>query len=124
MGRKRGLDLDRLAALLKERMEVDGVSIRSAARDAGCSAATLGRLLRGSKSKIVPDSSTLIRASAYVGKGLSDLEVERDASAKIKRSFAEVEPYLRKLAHLTPKDAERLIGIVKAAYFQLRSGGK
>ena len=110
---KLNLDLDRLATHLRTRMEENGLSIRSAADKIGCSAATLARLLQGSKAENVPGSVNLMRAASWVGKRLGDFEVGK---SKPSSTLGDVEVHLRALPGLSKADAEGLVAMVKAAY--------
>jgi transcriptional regulator with XRE-family HTH domain len=110
---KLNLDLDRLATHLRTKMEKDDLSIRSAAEKIGCSAATLARLLQGSKAENVPDSVNLMRAASWVGKRLGDFEVGK---SKPSSTLGDVEVHLRALPGLSKADAEGLVAMVKAAY--------
>jgi transcriptional regulator with XRE-family HTH domain len=107
------IDLDLLAKHLEARMEEKKLSIRAAAAEIGCSHATLGRLLQGSKAGSVPDSDNLIRAASWVGKSLDDL----GPGARPKSTtMADVEVHLRALPGLRGDDAEAITAMVKAAY--------
>ena len=107
------IDLDLLAKHLKARMEEKKLSIRAAAAEIGCSHATLGRLLQGSKAENVPDSVNLMRAASWVGKRLGDFEV---GTSKPSSTLGDVEVHLRALPGLSKADAEGLVAMVKAAY--------
>ncbi len=107
------VDRDRLATHLRARMEDRKLSLRAAAAEIGCSAATLARMLEGSKSPNVPDTANLIRAASWVGRGLSEFE---HASARSGSTIADVEVHLRAIKDLAPEDKDALIGLVKAAY--------
>lgn len=107
------LDLDALAKHLKARMEERGLSIRAAASEIGCSHATLGRLLQGTKGGSTPDSVNLIRAASWVGKSLGDLS---GPHATVKSSsVADVEVHLRAIPGLAKPDADAILALVKAA---------
>jgi transcriptional regulator with XRE-family HTH domain len=107
------LDLDRLAMYLRNKMEEEGLSIRTAAPKIGCSPATLARLLQGSKTENVPDSVNLMRAASWVGKRLGDFEIGKQ---KPTSTLGDVEVHLRALPGLSKADAEGLVAMVKAAY--------
>ncbi len=107
------IDLDVLAKHLKARMEEKRLSIRAAAVEIGCSHATLGRLLQGSRAGSMPDSENLIRAASWVGKSLDDLA---PGARRKSTTMADVEVHLRALPGLRGEDAEAIIAMVKAAY--------
>jgi helix-turn-helix protein len=107
------LDLDLLATHLRSEMETRDISIRAAAAEIGCSAATLARLLQGSAAPNVADSVNLIRAVSWLRKSLSDFE---KGKAKRTSTLADVEVHLRALPGIGKTDAEGLIAMVKAAY--------
>src|SRR5438128_11463895 len=66
------LDLDLLATHLREKMRSEGLSLRTAAAQVGCSPATLSRMLRGSKGGGFPESKNLVRAVSWLRKSLTD----------------------------------------------------
>lgn len=107
------LDLSRLATYLRNKMEAEGLSTRTAAPKIGCSPATLARLLQGSKAETVPDSVNLMRAASWVGKSLADFEAGKRKTAS---TLGDVEVHLRALPGLSKADAEGLVAMVKAAY--------
>lgn len=111
--RDMAVDLDLLATHLRNALNQNELSIRAAARKIGCSPATLTRLLQGSKSKNIPDAINLIRASSWLGKGLSDFESTNTPKTT---TLADVEVHLRALPGLNKADAEALIAMVKAGY--------
>ena len=106
------MDRDRLATHLRAKMEARNLSMRAAAEEIGCSAATLARMLDGSKSPNTPDTTNLIRAASWVGRTLAEFEHARAAESTI----ADVEVHLRALKDLASADQEALVGLVKAAY--------
>jgi len=116
-----GIDLDRLAVFLKNRIQERGLSIRAAAVDIGCSPATLGRLIQGSESPNMPDSENLFRAASWLGRSLGDFSLETQRPAA---SIADVEVHLRALPGLGRKDADFLVAMVKAAYLAKLSSPK
>jgi transcriptional regulator with XRE-family HTH domain len=107
------IDLDALAIQLKGKIEEEGLSVRAAAKEIGCGAATLSRLLQGSDSPITPDLANVDKAAAWVGKSISQLS----HSARPEQStIADVEVHLRALPGLNPADVEALVAMVKAGY--------
>jgi transcriptional regulator with XRE-family HTH domain len=110
-----------LAKDLSDKMKKEDKSLREAAEDIGCSAATLSRMLKGDQAENQPDTNTLLRAVSWVGKRLADYE---SANMPKTSSIAEVEVHLRALAGLTDKDKDVLVAMVRAAHDQYGSRGK
>ena len=106
-------DLDKLALYLKTQIEERKLSIRAAADKIGCSAATLTRLMQGSKSSTTPDSDNLILAASWLGRSLGEFANGMEPPVK---NIADVEVHLRALPGLRPADADALVGMVRAAY--------
>jgi transcriptional regulator with XRE-family HTH domain len=115
------IDLDFLATSLHERMQSEDFTIRGAASEIGCSAATLSRMLQGSSAPNIPDTANLFRAVSWLGKTLADFEKPSQPRAT---SLADVELHLRALPTLSEKDKEALVAIVKAAHDAFRHGSK
>ena len=90
-----------------------GLSIRTAAPQVGCSAATLGRLLRGTKSDNVPDTVNVSRAVQWLGASIGDFERPRTEEHS---SLTEVQVHLRGLKGLSNETADAIFAMVKAAY--------
>jgi len=107
------IDRDRLALFLKRHMDELGLSIRTAASEIGCSAATLGRLLQGSDSENVPDTVNVVRAVSWLGMSLSEFE---DGVEERKSTLADVEVHLRGLRGISDETADAIFAMVKAAY--------
>lgn len=107
------LDRDLLAEFIQQRIDERGLTIRGAASKIGCSAATLTRLLKGAAAANYPDTKTLIKATSWLGRRISDFE---PGSRPRESSFAEVELHLRALPGLSEKDREALVAMVKAAH--------
>jgi hypothetical protein len=106
------LDLDLLASHLKSQIEHEKLSVRGAARDIGCSASTLGRMLLGSEAPNFPESSNLIRAVSWLGKSLTDYEMQ----VRRESTIGDVEAHLRALPDLPLDAAEGLVAMVRAVY--------
>jgi len=107
------IDRDLLASHLQSKIEEDGLTLRDAAGEIGCSPATLSRMLKGSRSDNYPDAQNLFKAVSWLGKSISDFEVgKRNAASTI----ADVEVHLRALPGLTEYDKEALVAMVKAAH--------
>jgi len=108
------LDLDQLAIRLRAKMETLGLSLRAAGAEIGIGAATLSRLLRGSANSSSPDLANVTKAAKWLGMSLADLAPPRGRERN--STFADVELHLRALPGLDRKDAEVLVGMVKASY--------
>ena len=107
------LDRELLATHLRTKIDSEGKSIRAASDEIGCSAATLSRMLRGSRAANFPDTRNLLRAASWLGKSIADFEPGvRNASS----TLADVEVHLRALPGLSDKDKEALVAMVKALY--------
>jgi len=106
-------DFDLLATHLRTAIERKKLSVRAAADDMGCGAATLGRLLQGSKAPNFPETDTLIRATSWLGKSIADFEAGKRPQTS---TIADVEVHLRALPDLSPADTEALVAMVKAAH--------
>lgn len=107
------VDLDLLALHLKNKMDAQKLSIRAAALEIGLGAATLSRLLQGTKSENVPDLANVNKAAAWVGMTVGDMSAR---SNKKHSTIADVEVQLRALPGLATPDVEALVAMVKAGY--------
>ena len=107
------LDLDLFATHLRNEMHGKKLSIRSAAKEIGCSAATLARLLQGSDAPNSPEWVNLAKAVSWLGKSIADFEA---GTPRRSSSLADVEVHLRALPNISEPDAEGLVAMVKAAY--------
>lgn len=118
------IDLDRLALHLKAKLEDEGLSLRTAADEIGCSPATLSRLLKGSDAPNYPETVNLFRAVSWLGRSISDFE---KTTTKQESTIADVEVHLRALPGLSKDQAEALVAMVRAARdaaVDLRAKGK
>ncbi len=111
------IELDILAHALQDRMKEKGLSLRDAAGQIGCSASTLGRLLKGAAAPNVPDTSVLLKAVNWLGRRLQDFEPSRNTTPT---TLADVEVHLRALPGLGERDKEALISLVRAAHDAFR----
>jgi transcriptional regulator with XRE-family HTH domain len=116
-----GVDKDLLANSLRDRMEEQELSLRKAAQLAGCSPATLSRLLSGSTSEYTPDTATLSVVLKWLNRPLGDFETKRRPNES---SLAEVEMHLHALPNISRDDAEAMMAAVKALYAAKRSKRK
>ena len=107
------LDRDLLATHLRTKIDSEGKSIRTASDEIGCSAATLSRMLRGSRAANFPDTRNLLRAASWLGKSIADFEPGVRSTCS---TLADVEVQLRALPGLSDKDKEALVAMVKALY--------
>lgn len=114
------VDLDRLAKEVSDKIREDGLSLRQAADEIGCSPATLSRIARGTEAEIVPDTGNLFRVVSWLGKSLGEFESSRTPRAS---TITDVEVHLRALPGLSEKDREALVAMVRAAHdvFKVRS---
>lgn len=115
------IDLDRLAKELSDKMRVKDLSLRDAATEIGCSAATLSRLLKGSKAEHTPDTRSLLKSVSWLDKSLSDFELSRAPSAT---SMTDVELHLRALPGLSERDKKALVAMVRALHDEYSSRPK
>jgi len=107
------VDLDLLAIHLKNKMEAEDLSIRGAAAEMELGAATLSRLLQGTKSENTPDLANVNKAAAWVGMTVGDVSQK---SQRKSSTIADVEVHLRALPGLARPDVEALVAMVKAGY--------
>jgi transcriptional regulator with XRE-family HTH domain len=107
------VDLDLLAIHLKNKLESERLSVRTAATQIGFGAATLSRLLQGKRSENVPDLTNVNKAAAWVGMTVADVSAK--SQEKIS-TIADVEVHLRALPGLASPDVEALVAMVKAGY--------
>lgn len=107
------VDLDLLAIHLKNKIEEGSLSIRAAAADMGLGAATLGRLLQGTKSGNVPDLANVNKAAGWVGMTVGDVSARSQSKQS---TIGDVEVLLRRLPGLEAPDVEALVAMVKASY--------
>lgn len=107
------VDRDLLADYLKSKMRAEGLSIRAAAKQVGCSAATLGRLLKGSEAPNYPEGENLVKASSWVGKSLEHF---MDPETRQPSTLADVEAHLRALPELPEDAAEGIVAMVRSLY--------
>lgn len=107
------VDLDLLAIHLNNKIEGEKLSIRAAAVEIGVGAATLSRLLQGTKSENTPDLANVNKAAAWVGMTVGDVSLRSHKKAS---TIADVEVHLRALPGLARPDIEALVAMVKAGY--------
>ncbi len=113
-----GFDRDLLASYLRNRMDEHELSLRKAADQMGCSAATLSRLLAGSESNYDADTATLTAAATWLGRSLADFDPDRRPSES---SLAEVEMHLHALPDISEADARAMMAVIKTLYDDKRT---
>ena len=101
-------------------MREKNLSIRDAAKEIGCSPATLTRLLQGPDSSNMPSSITIQRAVSWLGYLLSDFEHGKSVE---KSGLAEVEVHLRAVPEFNDTDVETIIAMVRGLH-ELRTQTK
>lgn len=107
------VDLDLLAMHLQNKMTSENLSVRAAAAQIGFGAATLSRLLQGTKNKNTPDLKNVVKGAAWVGMTVRDVV---PATHRRASTLADVEVHLRALPGLGSHDVETLVAMVKAGY--------
>ena len=113
------LNRDLLAQHLESKMAAEKLSIRSAAEQIGCSAATLTRLLKGSDAPNYPEGENLIKAASWAGKSLADFMASEESS-----TIGDVEAHLRALPDLPPDAADGIIAMIRSLYDSRRLSKK
>lgn len=108
-----GLDRERLATFIRNKMGEDGVSLRKAADRVGCSPATFSRLLAADAAAHTPDTGTLEAVAKWLGKDLSYFDLEKTPDS---RTLADVAVHLHALPDLTPEDAKFIMSVVQLLY--------
>lgn len=116
-----GLRLDLLAKDIEQKMKERKLSLRDAAAEIGCSAATLSRMLKGEEAPNQPDTTNVIRAASWVGKGLAQYDPSKQPTTS---TIADVEVHLRALPGLSERDKDALVAMVRAAHDQYGSHRK
>ena len=107
------IDRDLLAKDLHSKIDREQLTLREAADQIGCGAATLSRLLKGSEADNFPDTTTLFRAASWLGHTITDYDLGRQRGGS---TITEVEVHLRALPGLNQRDKEALIAMVRGAY--------
>ena len=107
------IDFDLLAEYLKTRMETGRYSLRRASSEIGCSPTTLGRILKGSKNQITPDTVNLHRTVEWLGYSLSEFE---GGSRPNSTTLETVEVHLRALEGVSEPTAAAMVAAVRALY--------
>lgn len=102
-----------LAKLLKDRRDMRGVGLRTAAGEAGVSFNTFARVERGH----VPDIETFSRLAHWVGRSPADFLGHGSASPDSTPDL--IETHLRGDPALSPEAASRIATIVREFYDQL-----
>lgn len=108
-----GLDRERLATYMRNKMANEKLSLRKAADQAGCSAATFSRMLAGDDSEYTPDTNTLRAVAKWLRKDLSHFEPEKRPPTQ---TLEEVAVHLHALPDLAPEDAKFIMSVVQLLY--------
>jgi transcriptional regulator with XRE-family HTH domain len=108
-----GLDRDRLATYIRNKMANEKLSLRKAADLTGCSPATFSRLLGGQDNEYMPDTATLSAIAKWLNKDLSDFESSKRPPTK---SLEEVAVHLHALPDLDHEDAQFIMSVVQLLY--------
>jgi transcriptional regulator with XRE-family HTH domain len=116
-----GLDRERLATFIRNKMKTDKLSLRRAADLVGHSPATFSRLLAGDDADHTPDTDTLEAVAKWLGKDLSYFDLEKTPDS---HTLADVAVHLHALPDLAPKDAEFIMSVVQLLYEDKRTTPK
>jgi len=108
-----GLDRQRLATYIRNKLAKDKLSLRKAAEIAGCSPATFSRILADQEGDYTPDTATLNAIMKWLNKDLSDFDSSKTPPAK---TLEEVAVYLHALPDLKPEDAKFIMSVVQLLY--------
>ena len=111
------IDASELATRIKARRRERGISLRSAATEAGVSAATLSRVERGD---YLPERDNLFRLLRWVGAPAAEPSGPAEPHAPGAATMEAIELHLRADKDLTPDDAETIAQMVRLAYERLR----
>lgn len=112
-----GFDQDLLASSLRNKLREKALSLRRAARQIGCSPATLSRLLSGSTTDHRPDTATLAAAATWLNRSLADFDRAR---RPVTSSLAEIERHLRVLPHFTATEVRIVLAVITTLQDQRR----
>ena len=113
------IDASELATRIKARRRERGISLRSAATEAGVSAATLSRVERGD---YLPERDNLFRLLRWVGAPAAEPSGPAEPHPPGAATMEAIELHLRADKDLTPDDAETIAQMVRLAYERLRRG--
>lgn len=108
-----GLDRERLAVFIRNKMAVESLSLRRAAEQAGCSPATFSRLLADDVTGHSPDTDTLESVAKWLGKDLSYFDLEKSLES---HTLADVAVHLHALPDLAADDAKFIMSVVQLLY--------
>ena len=110
----------RLGEIIRVKRQEAGLGLRAAAEASGISASTLSRLERGIGA--APDAETMTKLSAWLAASVDDLLFGGEAKFKALAGLSTPEiiaVHLRADKKLSPKTAEALAQLFRAAYEQL-----
>jgi transcriptional regulator with XRE-family HTH domain len=111
--RMAGLDRERLATYIRNKMADEKLSLRKAAELAGCSPATFSRILGDETDGYMPDTTTLNAIAKWLNKDLSAFAPTNLVAPK---SLADVAVHLHALPDLAPADAQFIMNVVQLLY--------
>ena len=112
------VDVQELASRVRAKRDAENLSLRSASKQLGMSAATLSRAENGTH---VPEGENLVKLARWVGMPL-DLprrRVRADVHGPGASTMEAVELHLRADKELTVEDAEMLVDLMRTAYERL-----
>ena len=113
-----GLDRERLATYIRNKMANEKLSLRKAAELAKCSPATFSRILGGQDDEYMPDTATLGAIMKWLNRDLSDFESSKRPATK---TLEEVAVHLHALPDLAPEDARFIMSVVQLLYDDKRN---
>jgi len=113
-----GLDRERLATYIRNKMANEKLSLRKASELAKCSPATFSRILGDQDEEYMPDTATLNAIAQWLNKDLSDFESSKQQTTT---TLEEVAVHLHALPDLEPEDAQFIMSVVQLLYDDKRN---
>jgi transcriptional regulator with XRE-family HTH domain len=113
-----GLDRERLATYIRNKMANEKLSLRKASELAKCSPATFSRILGDPDEEYMPDTATLNAVALWLNKDLSDFESSKRPTTT---TLEEVAVHLHALPDLEPDDAQFIMSVVQLLYDDKRN---
>jgi transcriptional regulator with XRE-family HTH domain len=107
-----GLDRDRLATYVRNKLTNEKLSLRKAAEMTNCSPATFHRILSEQDAEYMPDTATLTAIAKWLNKDLSEFSSKPRPTATLE----EVAVHLHALPDLKPEDAKFIMSVVQLLY--------
>ncbi|MFI0411828.1 helix-turn-helix domain-containing protein [Actinomadura sp. 3N508] len=108
--------VDELSAMIRARLERDGLKLREAAAEAGVSAATLSRVINGS----LPDTRTFAALVRWLNVS-ADLFIPQSSTTSVPEV---VEAHLRADRTLPPDLAKAIADLVRVTYANHMEGSR